>query len=93
MNYPFVYTVQGYDFDAEQYYLENGVGVCESFKDAADILEQRFGNELIAIKHIELYEDNTVIPLSERVFEEVIECLTSHECFEIKCNEKGVKSL
>lgn len=91
MKYPFVYTVQGYDYNEEHYYLENGIGICESFKDAADILEQRFGNELIAIKHIELYEDNTVIPLSERAFEEVVECLESSECFEIKCDEKGIR--
>lgn len=93
MKYPFVYTVQGYEHDEEHYYLESGIGICESFRDAADILEQRFGNELIAIKHIELYEDNTVIPLSERAFEEVIECLESDECFETKCDEKGVKIL
>ena len=60
MKYPFAYIVQGYNYDEEYYYLENGVGICESFTDAADIIEKYFGNELIAIKHIELYEDNTV---------------------------------
>lgn len=90
MKYPFTYTVQGYDcHDTEEYYLENGVGICESFKDAADILEQRYGNELIAIKHIELYEENTVITLPKGTFDEVVDCLESDECFEVKCDERG----
>ena len=55
MKYPFVYTVQGYDYDNEYFYLQNGVGICESYKDAADIIEQRYGNDLIAIKHIKIY--------------------------------------
>ena len=61
MKYPFTYTVQGYNYEEKHYYLENGIGICKSFADAADILEKRFGSELIAIKHIELYEDDTVI--------------------------------
>ena len=89
MKYPFAYTVQGYDYDEEHYYLENGIGLCESFADAADILEKHYGNKLIAIKHIELYEDNTVITLPKGTFDEVVDCLESEECFEIKCNEKG----
>ena len=89
MKYPFAYTVQGYDYDEEHYYLENGIGLCESFADAADILEKCYGNKLIAIKHIELYEDNTVITLPKGTFDEVVDCLESEETFEIKCNEKG----
>ena len=92
MKYPFTYTVQGYDYsDTEGYYLESGVGICESFTDAADILEKRYGNELIAIKHLELYEDSTVITLPKGTFDEVVDCLESDECFEVKCDEKGVK--
>jgi hypothetical protein len=93
MKYPFAYVVQGYDYDEEAYYLENGVGVCESFKDAADILERRFGNELIVIKHIELYEYSSVIPLSPEVFKEAVDCLRSEKSLEIKCNEEGEKIL
>lgn len=91
MKYPFVYTVQCYDFDEEYSYLQSGVGICESYKDAADIIEQRYGNNLIAIKHIKTYEDNTVITLPEKTFEKVVECLESEEWFETKCDEKGVK--
>lgn len=92
MKYPFTYTVQGYDYtDTEDNYLENGVGICESFVDATDILEKKYGNELIAIKHLELYEDNTAITLSKDAFDKVIDCLESDECFEIKCDQKGRK--
>ena len=93
MKYPFVYTVQGYNYDEKHYYLENGIGICEGFADAADILEKRFGSELIAIKHIELYEDDTVITLPKGTFDEVVDCLESDECFEIKCDEKGNKEI
>ena len=89
MKYPFAYTVQGYNYDEKHFYLENGIGICESFADAANILEKHFGDELNAIKHLELYEDNTVITLPKGTFDEVVDCLESDECFEIKCDEKG----
>ena len=91
MKYPFSYTVQGYDSDEGHYYLENGIGICENFTDAADILEKRYGNELCIVKHIELYGNNTVIPLPKDTFDEVVNCLECDECFEVKCDEKGVK--
>jgi hypothetical protein len=87
--YPFTYTIQGYDFDEEDYYLENGVGICESFSDATSILEKRFGNDLIAIKHLELYADNTVIALPRITFEEVVECLEQDEVYQPKCDVEG----
>ena len=89
MKYPFTYIVQGYNYEEEQYYLENGISICESLTNAADILEKHFGNELIAIKHLELYEDSTVITLPKGTFDEVVNCLESDDCFEIKCDEKG----
>lgn len=89
MKYPFAYTVQGYNYDTKNDYLENGIGLCESFTDAANIIEKRYGNELIAVKHIELYEDDTVIVLPKGTFDEVVDCLESEECFEIKCDKKG----
>lgn len=91
MKYPFTYTVQAYDYDNEYFYLQNGVGICESFADAANIIEKRYGNDLIAVKHLELYEDSTVITLPKGTFDEVVNCLESEEWFETKCDEKGVK--
>ena len=89
MKCPFVYTVQCYDFDEKNDDLESGIGICEHFKDAADILEIRFGNELIAIKHLELYEESTTIALPRNTFEEVVECLDANEVYQPKCDVKG----
>lgn len=89
MKYPFTFTVRGYDHESE--YLESGVSICESFTDATNILEKRYGDELIAIKHIELYEESTVITLPKNIFEEVIDCLDANVVYQSKCDEKGIK--
>lgn len=91
MKYPFTYTVQGYDYETEKYYLENGVGLCESLADAADILEKRYKNELIAVKHLEVFEEDSVITLPTETFEKVLEALDAYECWSVPCDEKGVK--
>ena len=90
MTYPFTYTVQIYDKDTEEYYLENGISLCDNFKDAADILEQYYGNALIAIKHLELFEESQVIALPKDTFDKVTEYLESYGDFAIKCDEKGM---
>ena len=89
--YPFTYTIQGYNYEDEKYYLESGIGFCESFADAANILDKRYGNELIAVKHLELFEEDNIIALPKGTFDEVVDCLESDECFEVECDEKGVK--
>ena len=91
MKYPFTYTVQGYDYDTEKYYLESGVGLCESFADAANILEIRYGNELVAVKHLETFEEDSVIILPTETFEKVSDALDSCEYWSVPCDEKGVK--
>ena len=90
MKYPFAYTVQGYNEYTREYYLENGIGLCESYSDAAKIIELCYGDELVAIKHLEIYEENTLITLPQKTFDEVINCIESAEAFEVKCDEKGV---
>lgn len=89
--YPFTYTVQGYDYETEKYYLESGVGICESFADAANILDKRYGNELIAVKHLKLFEEDNVVTLPIETFEKVSEALNAYECWSVPCDEKGVK--
>lgn len=89
MAYPFTYTVQIYDKDIEQYYLENGISLCDSYKDAADMLEQYYGSTLIAIKHLELFEESQVIILPKDTLDKITECLESYDDFAIKCDEKG----
>lgn len=89
--YPFNFTVQGYDYETEKYYLESGVGICESFADAANILDTMYGAELIAVKHLELFEEDDVIKLPTETFEKVSEALNAYECWSVPCDEKGVK--
>ena len=89
--YPFVYTIQGYDYETEKYYLESGVGLCESFADAANILDKRYRSELIAIKLLKLFEEDNVITLPTETFEKVSEALNAYECWCVACNEEGVK--
>ena len=89
MKYPFTFTVRGYDHESG--YLENGVGICESFADAMSILEKRYGDELIAVKYLELFEEDRVIILPTETFEKVLEALNTYENWSVPCNEKGVK--
>lgn len=89
--YPFAYTIQGYDYEGEKYYLESGISICESFADAANILDKRYGDELIVVKHLELFEEDRVITLPTEAFEKVTEVLHTYECWCVPCDEKGVK--
>ena len=87
--YPFSYTIQGFNDADNEFYLENGIGFCESFKDAADILEQRYGDELASIKHLELYAEDDVIALPEDAFNSVINTIEQDYTCEIPCDSKG----
>lgn len=89
--YPFNFTVQCYDYETEKYYLESGVGICESFADAANILDERYKNELIAVKHLELFEEDSIVTLPTETFEKVSEALNAYECWGVPCDEKGAK--
>lgn len=87
--YPFSYTIQGFNDSDTEFYLENGIGLCGSFKEAAGILEQKYGDELVAIKHLELYAENDVLPLPENTFEAIIDTMEQDYICEISCNSKG----
>ena len=87
--YPFSYAIQGFNDTDKEFYLENGIGFCGSFKEAADILEQRYSDELVAIKHLELYAENDVLPLPDNTFEAVINTIEQDYICEIPCDSKG----
>ena len=76
MKYPFTFTVLGYDNKSE--YLESGMGICESYADAAHILEKKYGDEIIAIKHMKLFEEDCVITLPTETLEEVLKVLNAY---------------
>lgn len=72
--FPYSYTAVIYDEYDEinhisQYKRESGMGLAESFSEAVKQLEEYYGDDLISIKHLELFEENNVILLPEHVIE------------------------
>ena len=61
MKYPFSFRVRGYNDGDNTYYEQCGMGICESYADAVAMIEGDFGDELIAIKHLELHEAGNLI--------------------------------
>lgn len=86
--YPFHYKVYCQNLDEKYFYYQQGIGLCESFTDAADQIEKTYGNELIAIKQLELFEEETLIALPEGVCTSVINVLKSNMCCEDECEEE-----
>ena len=77
--YPFAFAVVVgpiYDSNNEEYYYQydTGMGFTTSFTDATKQLEQYYGEELSAIKHIELFEESTLILCNERTIADYREC-------------------
>lgn len=89
MKYPFTFEVICYSKETYNDYKQRGVGFCEDFSDAAKIIERYYGVELIAIKHLELYEDSNLITLPKATYNDVVKCLESEEVFEETYDEKG----
>ena len=50
----FRFKVKGFDHDNDYYFTNCGLGVCESYSDAARSIEDYFDNELISIEKIEV---------------------------------------
>ena len=67
MTYPFIYRVH-IVFDNNEYHVEHDIGFAESFAEAAEKLEKYYGNDLITIQHIELLEENSLLPCPKEVF-------------------------
>ena len=65
--FTFAYKVMCYDNDEDKYYEANGLGVCKNYSNAAAILEKRYGGDLIAIRHLVLYEADIVIETSPKM--------------------------
>lgn len=63
MKSPFSYKVVYYDCLSNNYQLEGGMGIAESFSDAMETIERRYGTDLVLVKEIYLYEENEVILL------------------------------
>lgn len=69
-SYPFAYKVLIYE--EGKYTMHYGMGICESFTDAVDRIDSMYGNELIAIKHLELFEESSLIPMPKAAVEDIV---------------------
>lgn len=54
------------------YSLASGVFIASSFADAAATIESTYGNDLVAIKEIRLYEENNIIYLPTKIIDDYI---------------------
>lgn len=89
MKYPFSFEVICYcrEYGDNNYYKQYGMGICESYGDAAAQIEDYFGNDIVKINLIKLYEESKLIFLSK----EMIQKYDRQDCpavnFEIPANE------
>ena len=89
MKYPFTYVVVYYYYDKDtkknKYFREAGIGFAENYAEAAHILEDTFGEDLIRIVNIFLMDSGDLLRLPEEYIY-VIE----NETFEpIECDVNG----
>lgn len=67
MVYPFKFKAKIYNYDMTIQLYETGMGLCDSYANAAGQIENFYRDELISIEKIELFEDSTLILLPEEV--------------------------
>ena len=73
--YPFGFTVVIHDeYDPKThtstYRRESGMGLAQSYANAMEQLENYYGEDLIAVKHLELFADSSIILLPEHIIHE-----------------------
>ena len=83
--YPFAFSAILY-YDKE-YNRQSGFGFAESFGDAAAQLENYYGPELVSIMRLELFEENSLIMVPEKVIEDYKNADDNYGI--IKCDENG----
>lgn len=85
--YPFSYEAVFYDEDDNEYRLEAGISLAENYTQAAQKIEDYYGDTLIIIKNLALYEESDIITLPKSVIAEY----RNRRCenVSVKCNENG----
>lgn len=69
--FPFSYTVVVCDgLTDNKYNLESGMGVAKSFTNAMKQIEDYYGEDLVEVKGLTLYEENRLIIVPKRVIQE-----------------------
>ena len=92
--YPFSYSAVYYSgidpaTNISKYACESGMSFCDSFAEAASIITELYGDDLICIKDLTLYEENAVILLpAETIHNYATDPF--HEKVGFRCDEFGV---
>lgn len=86
--YPFSFEAVLYDELSEdnEYLLTSGMGFSHSYGEAAAKIDEYFGNDLVKIKHLELYEENDLLILPREVIRKYANDEYKHE---IPCDADG----
>lgn len=92
--YPFSYSAVIYieidpKTNAPKYMCESGMSFCDSFAEAASIIAERYGDDLVCIKDLTLYEEDTVILLPAEIIHNYATDIF-HDNAQFRCNEFGV---
>ena len=74
-NCPFAFSVvvfPGYDKDTGEssYHRQQGMGFADSFAQAAGIIENFYGSDLISIQKLELFEESNLILMPQACINE-----------------------
>lgn len=91
--YPFSYSAVYYSGNdsatgISRYRCESGMSFCDSFAEAASIITELYGDDLICIKDLTLYEENAVILLpTETIHNYATDPF--HEKVGFRCDEFG----
>lgn len=85
MKSPFSYEVVYCGLESNTYYRESGVGFAESYSHAANQIEEFYGTDLIAIHHLELYEEGRLITMSPGLAQSICDGISES----MKCDVNG----
>lgn len=86
MMYPFTFKVRCLDLtsDNERVYIQNGMGFCSNYANAASQIEELYGSELICIERIYLIEEQKtrLIVLPEEICKTYEEEIAPYSMYE-----------
>ena len=92
--YPFSFVVRGYNDEDETFYEQCGMGISSGYADAVHILETRYGDELVSIKHLELYEEDDVIPMPLAMMKKIIDdYYDGEEMYEVQISDEEARQI
>lgn len=71
----------------DKFYLESGMSFADDFAEAATILQDYYDSNLMAIKHLELFDETPVIILPRDIIKRVE--LSDESSFALPCDDCG----